>query len=203
MLTPSRIQASFFYSREDRARFAGMDESLRENLSMALSDGLDDEILNGTNGLLTATNLANNNVTVATTFALYRSQLCYGRIDGRYSSVEADIRALVGSATLAHMSGAYRGNNADDSALDSLRRIGVQIRVGNHVPAVDSNMRQEAVVRRGMRRDMVTPIWDGVTLIPDEISKAAKGQIVVTAVMLHAVKILRTDGFHKQQTQHA
>ena len=36
VLSPSRIQASFFYSREDRARFAGMDESLRENLS----DGL-------------------------------------------------------------------------------------------------------------------------------------------------------------------
>ena len=50
VLSPSRIQASFFYSREDRARFAGMDESLRENLSMALSDGLDDEILTGTTG---------------------------------------------------------------------------------------------------------------------------------------------------------
>ena len=31
-LSPSRLQASFFYSREDRARFAGMDEALRMNL---------------------------------------------------------------------------------------------------------------------------------------------------------------------------
>ena len=46
-------------------------------------------------------------------------------------------------------------------------------------------------------------MWEGVTLIPDEISLAKKGQIQITAVMLHAVKILRTGGFYKQQTQHA
>ena len=28
VLSPRRLQASFFYSREDRARFAGMDEAL-------------------------------------------------------------------------------------------------------------------------------------------------------------------------------
>ena len=31
-LSPGRIQASFFYSREDRSAFAQMDESLRMNL---------------------------------------------------------------------------------------------------------------------------------------------------------------------------
>ena len=41
------FQASFFYSREDRARFAGMDSALRENLSMALADGLDKEVVAG------------------------------------------------------------------------------------------------------------------------------------------------------------
>ena len=55
VLSPSRIQAAFFYSREDRARFAGMDAALRENLSMGLSDGLDQQILAGTNGLLSGT----------------------------------------------------------------------------------------------------------------------------------------------------
>ena len=33
VLSPKRLQASFSYSREDRARFAGMDSALRENLS--------------------------------------------------------------------------------------------------------------------------------------------------------------------------
>ena len=46
---------------------------------------------------------------------------------------------------------------------------------------------------------MVAALWQGVSLIPDEITKAGTGQIVITAVMLHAVKILRTDGFFKQE----
>ena len=41
VLAPSRLQAAFEYSREDRARFRDMDSSLRENLSMGLADGLD------------------------------------------------------------------------------------------------------------------------------------------------------------------
>ena len=35
VLSPTRLQASFFYSREDAARFAGMDEALRMNLPSA------------------------------------------------------------------------------------------------------------------------------------------------------------------------
>ena len=37
-----------------------MDEALRMNLSDGLSDGLDKQILAGTNGLLAGTNLANH-----------------------------------------------------------------------------------------------------------------------------------------------
>ena len=56
----------------------------------------------------------------------------------------------------------------------------------------------------GMARDMVAPLWEGVTLIPDEVTLAGAGpDQVITAVMLHAVKILRSDGFYKQETQHA
>ena len=47
---------------------------------------------------------------------------------------------------------------------------------------------------------MVAPIWEGVTLIPDEITKAANGQIVITAVMLYAIQILRSKlASYKQQ----
>ena len=52
--------------------------------------------------------------------------------------------------------------------------------------------KQNAVIRLGMRQDMVAPIWQGITLIPDEVTLASKnGQIQLTAVMLHAVKLLR------------
>ena len=202
VLSPSRLQAAFFYSREDRARFRGMGEALRMNLSDALSDALDKEVLAGTNGLLAGTNLANHNVSVATTFANYIAEFAYSRVDGKYAGATGDLRIVMGSATYANCGGAYRHANADDIALERLVSITGGVKVSAHVPAAASN-KQNAVIRLGMRRDMVAPIWEGITLIPDEVTKAARGQIVVTAVMLYATKILRAAGFYKQQTQHA
>ena len=202
-LSPSRLQASFFYSREDRARFSGMDEALRMNLSDALSDALDKEIISGANGLLTGSNLMAHAAAAVTTYATYRSGLAYARVDGQYASATGDLRILMGSATYAHAAGKFRSDTAGDrAAIEDISQVTAGIRVSAHVPAVASN-KQNAVVRLGMRRDMVAPIWEGVTLIPDEVTQAGKGQIIVTAVMLHAVKILRSGGFWKQEIQHA
>ena len=202
VLSPSRLQASFFYSREDRARFAGMDEALRMNLNDGLADGLDQRIVAGSNGLLNGTNLSDHAATAVTDFSAYKKDLAYSRVDGRYAGTVEDIRIVMGSATYAHASTRYRANNADDAALDVLMARTGGVRVSAHVPAVASN-KQDALIRRGMARDMVAPIWEGITLIPDEITLAKKGQIKITAVMLHAVKILRAAGFYKQETKHA
>ena len=202
VLSPARLQASFFYSREDRARFQGMDEALRMNLNDALSDGLDKEIIAGTNGLLNGTVLANHNVTAATSFDLYMAGLVYGRVDGKYASTSSDIKLLLGSHAYGHAGRTYRNTTVDRTALDRMMEVTGGVRVSAHVPAAGSN-RQNALIRLGMRRDMVAPVWEGITLIPDEVTKAASGQIVVTAVMLHAVKVLRAAGFYKQQIQSA
>ena len=135
VLTPRRIQASFFYSREDRARFAGMDEALRMNLNDALSSGLDKYILTKTNlGLLDF----GTDPTAGTeeTFATYRTAI-YSQVDGRYAMSAADVCMLIGSDTLTHMTGKYRANNSDDSALDSCIRISGGVRVSAHVAAKD------------------------------------------------------------------
>ena len=163
VLSPARLQASFFYSREDRARFMGMDASLRENLSMALADGLDLQVMAGTNGLLTGANLANHAAGGVTGFADYKSQLLYGRVDGTYASGAGDIRIAVGAGTYAHAASQYRATEADRSVLDTLMAASGGVRVSAHVPAVSNANKQNAVVRLGMRRDMVAPIWEGVT----------------------------------------
>ena len=200
ILSPSRIQAAFFYSREDRARFSGMDAALRENLSMGLQDGYDDAILSGTNGLFTGTNLANHNVTAATTWDLYMSQLVYGRIDGRYASTSADIRMVAGNSVYADAGATYRNTNVDRSVLDRIMEVTGGVRVSSHVPAPVSN-RQNVVIKLGISTGAVAPIWDGVTLIDDQITKSKQGQIVITAVMLHAVKVVREASYFKQQIQ--
>ena len=203
LLTPSRIQASFFYSIEDRSRLVGMGESLRQNLSDALSDKLDQQVLNGSKGLLNGTVLANHNASAVTSYAQYRANFAYGRVDGTFAGSVSDIRSVVGSATYGHAAGVFRSTNAGDrAALEDVMQVTAGVRVSAHVPPVSSN-KQNAVIRLGMRRDMVAPIWSGVTLIPDNVTKAKSGEIVITAVMLHAIQLLRAGGFYKQETQHA
>ena len=202
LLAPKRLQASFFFSREDRARFAGMEESLRQNLSMGLMDGLDGEIISGTNGLLGGTTLGSHNVTSETSFELYRSQLAYARVDGRYASSSADVRIVMGAAAYAHSAAKYRSNADNTDALTSLRRETGGVMVSSHVPDESSN-KQNQLVRLGAAMDAVAALWENVAIIPDEITKAANGQIVLTAIMLYNFKLLRSAAWYKQQCQFA
>ena len=201
VLSPSRIQASFFYSREDRARFSGMDEALRMNLSDALSDKMDGEILAGSKGLLAGTNLPNHASTAEASYAHYRSELGYGRVDGKYAASVGDLKIVMGASTYGHAAAAFHSANAGDrAALEDLMQVTGGVKVSAHVPAVASK-KQECVIRLGSRRDMVAAIWQGIQLVPDEVTLADKGQVKITAIMLHAIKVLRADGFFKQQLQ--
>ena len=42
-----------------------------------------------------------------------------------------------------------------------------------------------------------------MTIIVDEVTKSATGEIQVTALLGLATQIIRAEGFYKQQTQHA
>ena len=201
-LSPSRLQANFRFSIEDRAKFAGMGEALRANLSEALADGLDKQVIVGTEGLLTGIKLPNNNVNAVTTYALYRSQFAFGRVDGKYASTTDELRIVMGSGTYTHAAAQYRGNNDNQDALQSLREATGGVKVSAHVTLPAAN-KQNAIVRLGMRRDMVAALWEGVTLLEDPYTQKSKGEIVLTGVMLYAVMILRAGGFHKQQVQTA
>ena len=201
VLTPGRIQASFFWSREDAQRMAGMGDALREALQSGLADKLDKEILQGAEGLLTGTKLANHAAAAASTYANYVAELLYARVDGRYAFDLSDIRVVMGSDTFGNAATKLPADG-EQNALARIRSDSGGVRVSANVPAANG-MKQNAVVRLGQRRDMVAPVWGGVTLIPDEITLAKKGQIQLTAVMLHAVKILRVGGFYKQETNHS
>ena len=203
VLTPRRLQSSFLYSVEDRARFAGMSEALRQNLSDGLADGLDKEILNGTDGLFAGTNLSNNAQTTNDDFASYVDHLVWDWIDGRYAATPSDLSMVMGSATLKDMGQTYRNTSVDRSALDRVMELTGGVKVSAHVPAPATN-RQNVVIRRGMSESATCAVWEGVSLIPDGVTKIGSGQLVITAIMLHAVKVLRTGAsLVKQGTDHS
>ena len=202
-LSPERLQASFSYRRTDAARFAGLDASLRLALSGGLEEALDDQAISGSDGLLNGTNLSNNNVNAVSTFALYLSGLLYGRVDGRYARTPGDVRMIVGQGTFTHASGAYKGNNSDEAGSERLQTRSGGLRVSAHVPAVSGN-KQNALIRLGMERGAaIQPLWQGVSLVVDEFTRAAYGEIIVHAVLLANFAITRKSQWSKRQTQHA
>ena len=139
---------------------------------------------------------------------IVRARICQqvwvcSRVDGRYAAALSDVRAVVGSATYAHMGNQYRSTTADYSALDAIDKKTGGVRVSAHVPGVASH-KQNAVIRMGSHdRAALQVLWDGVSLIPDEITKVKTGEVAITAILLVATKILRADSFFKQETQHA
>ena len=196
-LSPERLQASFSYRRTDAARFAGLDASLRLALSGGLEEALDDQAISGSDGLLNGTNLSNNNVNAVSTFALYLSGLLYGRVDGRYARTPGDVRMIVGQGTFTHASGAYKGNNSDEAGSERLQTRSGGLRVSAHVPAVSGN-KQNALIRLGMERGAaIQPLWQGVSLVVDEFTRAAYGEIIVHAVLLANFAITRKSQWSK------
>ena len=194
VLKPRRIQASFSYSREDRALFASMEDALRRNLSDSLSAGLDKYVLTkAAKGLFdhgSDPTAASNE----TTYTGYRSAIM-SRVDGIYASRAADVKLLVNPATYQHMDTKFRNaNGSDESALEAVMRLSGGIRVSGHAPAAASKV-SDAVTFRGPSGAAVAPIWDGLTIIDDQITGAATGTLKMTAVMLANFAVLRADQY--------
>ena len=202
-LVPSRLQASLFFTVEDAARIQGLSDALRMNLSEALADELDDQILTNTsNGLFSGSNLDDHDASAVGTFVTLKKRVVYDAIDGKYANNAGDLRVVLGSASYAFAGGVYRGNNSDVDALESITSKVAGIRVSSHVPAVASN-KQELVVARGTAQHVAVALWQGMDLIEDPFSLAKSGEVILTARMLHAIKILRKDGFRKVEIQHS
>ena len=202
-LVPARLQASLFFSVEDAARIMGLSDAFRMNLTGALSDELDKQILtNATNGLFGGTNLADNDASAVGTFITLKKRIVYDSIDGKFAVNAGDLRVVLGSESYAFAGSVYRGNNSDIDALESIMAKVAGVRVSSHVPAASSN-KQELVVARGAAQHVAVALWSGVDLLEDPYSMAKSGEVILTGRMLHAIKILRKDGFRKVEIQHS
>lgn len=199
VLSPKREQASFFWSIEDQARLTGMEPALRQNLRQALSSKFDRTLIHDSGaGLLGGGLTAPNDPGAVATFGGYKKAIT-DQVDGLYASMPNQVRLLIGSTTYGHAEGLYRTNNQgnNESAFEIMSRKSGGVRVSSHVPAKSSNIQGAIAARRINAMHAVMPIWRGITLIPDNVTKAKSGQIVLTAVALWSLKVLRADGFSR------
>ena len=133
----------------------------------------------------------------AETFARYNAAML-SHVDGVFATDRTGVRALLGAATYRHAAGVFTGAKSEVSALDYLTERFGGVRLSNRVPAAASNI-QKAIIRRSNPagdRVAVMPVWEGLTLIRDEISASKKGEIVITGLLLIGdVIVLRPGAF--------
>ena len=201
-LGPTRLTARYLFRVEDLRRLAGMEAALRADLRdvMGEADGFK-TILNGQasapdiNGFIDAGTIAAPTTPTAVITIASAIETVASAVDGKYANGLPDVRLLVGPKTYATLA-ALLSDNSEPVALSVLRRESGGLRVSGHVPAPASNVQQAVVSRTaGGGPNAVAPIWQGLELIRDPYSGAAKGEVSVTAIMLWNFQVIRTDAY--------
>ena len=197
--TPKRVTGSFRVRVEDMALFPQLEDSLRRDIPMSLSNAVEEQILNGDGSAPNITGLLERltDPTPAATKDLPGTYVgtVAGSLDGIHGYTLGDLRTLAGKATYQAMASGYFDNTAV-SVASYLDTATAGVRMSDRIPAVASNV-QPGIIRLGMRpMCAVSVVWGGVTLIRDIYSGAASGEIVVTALQLIGdVHVLRDGSF--------
>lgn len=200
---PRRLTGAFRIRKEDIAKLPVLEESLRENLSMVLSDEFDKQGVNGDgtepnlNGLLAQLTDPAAPAANAETFGRYVTAFA-SHVDGLFATTLADVRALVGPHTYRHAAGVFRSNQDSMTAEAWIQSRTGGMRVTRRLADPASNV-QQAIIRRANPagdRVAVAPVWMGLELIRDPYTAAGKGQVVVTGtVLVGGVVLLRSGAF--------
>ena len=207
VISPTRLQRSYLFRREDQAVLAGLEEALRADLSGAVSDLLDAQVLagDGTTGaqfsgfLATAANggLANRADTPGrVTFQLAAGETARG-IDGKYAGGLGECAVVIGDDTARDLASKFQ-NQDSDSALAYMSRTTMRTMASANIPAVAATFQEGILARMGAAgTNSVCPVWSGMFAIRDEISGRKSGQISITIGMLCGFDILRADGYQR------
>ena len=187
-LTPRRVTGSFRITLEDLAVFPQLEDALRRDLPRSLAHRVNAQVVNGSGSAPQLKSLrsqitAAGDETTTETFQSYLTKSA-AYVDGRFAGTLAEIRQVVGITTYANASGLYSAR--DLSAADALsqRSAGFRAVTTDFVPAKSGNL-QTGIVRRGAQpMSAAAALWSGVRLIRDEVTAAAKGEIVITALQL-------------------
>ena len=203
-LSPVRLTGRYVFRAEDVARFRGYEATLRRDLTAAMSDAMDDQIVNG-NG--TAPNVRGflhelpdpSNPTAVTTWDQFIGHFT-GQIDGLNAFELSDLRAIVGKQTFAYAETLFRTGATDNGPRESAGEY-VRSRIGgksvsSRIPAASGNIQKGIIAKTSYPgRNAVAPIWQGFQMIRDPYSGAASGEVAITAVMLWNFKVLREAGW--------
>ena len=205
--TGNRVRAVF--NEEDAAKLPGLEEALRRDLSMVLTEGVDRAIFLGDSGanenaadiagLTTATNVVEktltqtNKVLAPETLASFASL-----IDGKHASGMGDLRVIasVGTNTL-WLSTIAKAAADTKTVAQFLRENGLTWGVRGEIETATAAADWGAFIGRGRNIEGagVAAIWNSGMLIRDPYSGAAKGEVALTLSYLWGLAFPRPTSF--------
>ena len=202
-LSPRALQAAYLLKYEDLARVRNMEERLRADLRMAMSNVLDKNVLNGDANFpgLLHTLTDPTDPTAVVTFATGVSTV-NASIDGLHAHNEMDLRLLLGPATFNLMAGLM--TTADNETLTAFfRRTIGGVRASANIPAVAADLQEALLALTGPTDgpSLVCPMWGGLRVDRDQTSVGVTRQrrVSIQFTALHSVAVLRP-GSYKQLT---
>ena len=214
---PTRNAVHAVYSVEDDARLPGLADSIRRDLSMAMTEKIDRTIFLGDTGATpnTADIAGLTTATGVTELTLMQSEkvkyddvlaLLAALIDGKYAASMADIRivASVGSNTL--WLSTVANTNRNETVAQVLRSNGVTWMTRGDIDDATAAGDFGAFIglQRGIMNAGVAPVWSSAQLITDVFSGAKSGEVqlslnlpvglgIPARCQLQAVEVRRLD----------
>ena len=209
-IKPSRNAVRAVFSVEDAARLRGLEDALRRDLRMALTEGVDRAIFKGDDGAdenaadivgLQTAAIGESTLTQANkikgdkTLAVFAAM-----IDGKHAAAPGDLRivATVGANTL-WLSTLHNAAADSETVAGFLRRAGLSWSVRGEIEAAtaDGDFGAFVGLGRGINGAAVAPVWDAARLIRDPYSEAASGEIALTLQTLWGFKLPRPANFKR------
>ena len=188
-VSPSRVTARYLFGVESTVRLQGMEEALRSDLTATLADKLDAVALSGqaavanrspaVEGLISQLTDPTDPSDVAT-WGDYLG-VYSGRVDGKYSADGSNVRLLVNADTFKQAYGLQVATSGD---LLSEHLPAGRFRASANMPDTASTIATALSYAAGPRRGFVQPVWRALTVIRDPYTKAASGEVALTAIVL-------------------
>ena len=198
-VTPTRLSARYLLNLEGLAAMGGMLETtLRNDLRTVMGDQFDEQIINGdgtspnVSGIFAELTDATDETTVVT-FDNVRLKAT-DELDGKMARSERSVRILVGLASWKK----FRSLQNTDKQLDAIeayQRLGGSMQNSARIPAMDGTSKNQRGILTFEPSAAVAPIWQGITMIRDPYTNAAKAQVALTAHMLFGFAFKRKDGW--------
>ena len=210
-LEPTRNAVRAVFVAEDASRLRGLEDALRRDLTMALTEGIDRTIFIGDadanenradiTGLTTASNVTEVEITQA---EKVKGGAVLGKfvglLDGKHAATLGDLRTVfsVGAATLFEGSFVEASDLAEyKTTATFLREAGLSWGVRGEIETDTANGDFGGFIgrARGIEGAGVAPVWEDATLIRDPYSGSAKGEIALTLTYQWAFALPRPSSF--------